>query len=98
MENIGGTMPEDFEEFLNSRRGEGNVCNEESFDSEKVLEEKGLSFDDACAIQSDVLTVETHNTEAAYSKGVKDGAQLMLHLLEIPAPKAKKAKKGKAQA
>jgi hypothetical protein len=91
MEFIGHVMSDDFEEFLSDRRCEASVCKEKCIDLETVLQEKGLSSDDAYAIQSDVLGVMGDNLDAAYSKGVKDGAKLMLHLLGMAPENRKEA-------
>ncbi|MGD0620922.1 MAG: hypothetical protein ABSA82_00400 [Thermacetogeniaceae bacterium] len=89
MEFIGRIMPEDFEEFLRDRVDMGNVYETKSAPVEQVLLDAGMSLSDAGKAAAPILDAMLRNEEAAYSRGVKDGALLMLHLLGM-APENKK--------
>jgi hypothetical protein len=81
MEFIGHVMPEDFEEFLRDRAEVGNVYETKRTDLEQVLMDAGMGIRDAGEAAAPIFSAMLDNEKAAYSKGIKDGFHLALHLL-----------------
>jgi heat shock protein HspQ len=81
-------IAEHFKEFLHEHFVD-DICNTTSTELEKTFMDSGMSENEAADKADPFYTAMIHNEEAAYIKGVKDGAQLQLHLLD-KAPENKK--------
>ena len=91
MEFIGKSFPEDFEEFLRDRAEMGNVYETKSAQVEQVLMDTGMILLEAGRTAIPIFEAMLANENAAYIKGVKDGSQLILHLLDMAPEKRSEA-------
>lgn len=81
-------IAEHFKEFLHEHFV-ADVCTTVSTELEEAFMDTGMSEAEAANKADPLYTAMIHNEKAVYIKGVKDGAQLQLHLLD-KAPENKK--------
>ncbi|MGD0153300.1 MAG: hypothetical protein ABSC17_06010 [Thermacetogeniaceae bacterium] len=77
-----------FEEFLREHFV-SEVCSATTTELEQILTSTGMSETEAAKKAEPLYSSMIDSEHAAYSQGIKDGARLLLHLLDM-APENKK--------